>query len=107
MVVVDRGRTILAEPIDDLRRRSRQVRKLRIRLLNGALDSLRAAVISQSWVTNATIDDDALVLEVEDGHRAQLVEFAQQHGGLSELFEERRSLEEVFRDLVAGAAQSA
>jgi hypothetical protein len=44
---------------------------------------------------------DAVSVEAADDRRAQLAQLAEANGGLRELVEERLSLEEVFRDLIA------
>ena len=101
VVVVHNGRSILDEPIAALRQRSRQVRKLRVRTMDDAVDDLRAALQASDAVTRVEMDSEGLIVEVADGHRDDVIQLAREHGGLRELVEERRSLEEVFRDLIA------
>jgi ABC-2 type transport system ATP-binding protein len=105
VVVVDRGRDMLNEPIADLRRRSRQVRKLRVRIMDDDLQPLQTALTACDWVAACELDDDGLLVEVSEGHRRELVDLIQANGGLRELAEQRRSLEEVFRDLIGQAPQ--
>jgi ABC-2 type transport system ATP-binding protein len=102
VVVVHRGRTVAAEPIDALRRRAAQVTRLRVRSRLDDPAPLRAALASTPWVTVVEAQGDATVLDAPPERRAELVALTEANGGLRELSEERRSLEEVFRDLIAG-----
>jgi ABC-2 type transport system ATP-binding protein len=105
VVMVNRGRTILCETIDELKRRAHHVAKVRIRLRDGDVAQLAKTLAERSWAGNVHEQDDSLVLDAASDHRAELVMLAEQHGGLRELSEERRSLEEVFRELTATAPQ--
>ncbi|MHC5068485.1 MAG: ABC transporter ATP-binding protein [Planctomycetota bacterium] len=101
VVVVDRGRDILAESIDDLRRRSRQLRRLRIRVRTGEPADLCRLAQDLAWIERSSVDGDAVVIEAAEERRGELVALVEANGGVRELVEERRSLEDVFRDLVA------
>jgi ABC-2 type transport system ATP-binding protein len=99
VVVVHRGRVILAAPIEELRRRSRQTTRLRMSVL-GDPAPFAADLRGRGWTTGLEVIEGGCRFEAPAGRRAELVALAQQHGGLCELVEERRSLEEVFRDLI-------
>lgn len=107
VVVVHRGRTVVQEPIDDLRRRATRSHRVRLRLRAGPPAALAAALAGRPWAQDAAVHGDAVVLESDAAHRAELVALAEAHGGLRELVEERLSLEEVFRDLVQTPAAPA
>ena len=101
VVVVHRGRTVASEGIDALRRRARQVSRLRVRVRSGATAALCAA-LQGGWATVVEAQGDGVLLDAPEERRGELVALIEAHGGLRELSEERRSLEEVFRDLIAG-----
>jgi ABC-2 type transport system ATP-binding protein len=107
VVVVHRGRTIVAEPIDALRRRATRSHRVRLRLRQGDPAVFAAALAALPWAAGVALAGEGVVAEAGDEHRAELVALAEAHGGLRELVEERLSLEEVFRDLIAGPPQAA
>ena len=102
MVVVHRGRTVASEPIEELRRRASLVTRLRLRLRGDDAGPLREALARTGWATLVATQADGVVLDAPAERRGELVALAEAMGGLRELSEERRSLEEVFRDLIAG-----
>lgn len=101
VVVVHRGRIVADEPVDDLRQRAARVTRLRLRLRSGDTASLRAALEKAGWAQIQTTEQDTVVVEAPSERRSDVVALVEAHGGLRELIEERRSLEEVFRDLIA------
>jgi ABC-2 type transport system ATP-binding protein len=102
VVVVHRGRTVAAESIEALRRRAAQVTRVSLRLGTTDSTALRAVLSTSGWATVIAGDGDTLAIDAASDHRSELVQLAEQHGGLRELIEERRSLEDVFRDLIGG-----
>lgn len=111
VVVVDRGRVVVAESIEQLRHRASQVTRLRLRVRADSLDPLIAAIQAAGWASvvhyDAKSDADALTIDAPADRRGELVQLIESHGGLRELVEERRSLEEVFRDLTNAAPAAA
>lgn len=107
VVVVHRGRTVVQESIDDLRRRATRSHRVRLRLRDGRPEALAAALAGEAWAQGVDVQGETVALETDTGHRADLVALAEAHGGLRELVEERLSLEEVFRDLVQAPAAPA
>ncbi len=104
VVVVAGGRTVLGEPIAALRARALSRTRLRVRLRSGTAEALVGALRARDWALDARVDGDDAVLDAPGDRRGELVAQVEAHGGLRELIEERRSLEEVFRDLVAAPA---
>jgi len=104
VVVVHQGRVVVAESIEALRHRASQVTRLRLRVRDGAIEPLRAALAATSWAQVVGVDADVLTVDAPPDRRAELVLLVEAHGGLRELVEERRALEEVFRDLIATPA---
>ncbi len=102
VVVVHRGRTVASEGIDALRRRARQVSRLRVRVREGSTAPLCGALRGAGWATVIEEQGDGVLLDAPEQRRGELVALIEAHGGVRELSEERRSLEEVFRDLIAG-----
>jgi ABC-2 type transport system ATP-binding protein len=100
VVVVHRGRTVAAESIDDLRQRTAQVTRLRLRSRTADVSALSNALKQQPWAQIIESQTDTVVLDAPANQRDAVVNLAQIHGGLRELIEERRSLEAVFRDLI-------
>jgi len=100
VVVVHRGRDILQAPVSELRRRSREMTRLRLRLADGDEPAFAGELAKTDWAANVSADDDGVRVEAPPDARGRLVELAQSAGGLAELVEEHRSLEEVFRDLI-------
>jgi len=100
VVVVHRGRTVAAESVDDLRRRAAQVTRVSLRTRSGDAAWLRTALGAHPWATVVSGHADMLTIDADAEHRGDLVTLTEQHGGLRELIEERRSLEDVFRDLI-------
>jgi len=104
VVVVHRGRTVAAEPIEALRRRATQVTRLRLRTRTPDASALHAALRAAAWVQMVSSDGDTALIDAPPERRAELVALSEAHGGLRELSEERRSLEDVFRDLIASGS---
>ena len=101
VVMVHRGRDIVNESIGELQQRARQVQRLRLRVFAEDHSALLTTLKQADWVHDIGISDDAIVFDAEEGRRSEIIALAEQHGGLRELVEQRRSLEEVFRDLIA------
>jgi ABC-2 type transport system ATP-binding protein len=99
VVVIHKGRVLADEPIERLRDRAK-VTRVRIRLRDGAPETLVAALPAGA---TGMVDAGCAVIDAPPDLRPALVVAAEGNGGLRELVEERRSLEEVFRDLIAGA----
>jgi ABC-2 type transport system ATP-binding protein len=102
VVVVHRGRTVAVESVDALRRRAAQVTRVSLRLRTTDSTALRAALTACGWATVIAGEGDTIAIDAASDHRGELVLLAEHHGGLRELIEERRSLEDVFRDLIGG-----
>lgn len=102
VVVVHRGRTVTVESVEALRRRAAQVTRVSLRLRTTDSSALRAALNSCGWATVIAGEGDTIAIDAASDHRGELVLLAEHHGGLRELIEERRSLEDVFRDLIGG-----
>jgi ABC-2 type transport system ATP-binding protein len=100
VVVVHRGRTVAAESVESLRRRAAQVSRLTLRIRSGDTTDVRAALATCSWATLISAHGDGLLIDADATRRGELVTIAEKFGGLRELVEERRSLEDVFRDLI-------
>ncbi len=100
VIVVNRGRGILDENIEQLKERCRQVARVRIRLAeaNGAFSE---AIEAAPWAHLRKEDGAQYTIEAPEEKRSALIDLAQANGGLRECTEERRSLEDVFRDLLA------
>ncbi len=112
VIVIDRGRVIVEEPIAALKARATRSTRVRVRLRDQVRDQVRdqatsaspytpllAALATQSWASDVRRDDDGVTLAAPAEARDQLVRLVEAHGGLRELVEERLSLESVFRDL--------
>jgi ABC-2 type transport system ATP-binding protein len=97
-VIVHRGRTILSEPVSALAERASRVERVRIRLRMPAA-TLRASL--PEWAAAEAGAEDELLVVAPPARRGELVALAEAHGGLRELVEERATLEEVFRGLIA------
>jgi ABC-2 type transport system ATP-binding protein len=105
VVVVHRGRVVVSESIEALRHRASQFTRLRLRVRDdGKLSELATALEQADWATVVHTDADAVTIDAPQDRRGELVKLVESHGGLRELVEERRSLEEVFRDLIAEPA---
>jgi ABC-2 type transport system ATP-binding protein len=96
VVVVNRGRVIVEEPIAALQARAARATRIRLRLRTGAMPA-----DLPTYLTDPRVEGDTLHAEAPPERRADLVAWAEAHGGLRELSEERLALEEVFRDLTA------
>jgi ABC-2 type transport system ATP-binding protein len=100
VVVIHRGRTVADEPIDALRRRTAAAR-LRVRVRSGDAAALATALTATAWATVERTDGDTVLCRTADAQRAALATLAEAHGGLAELVEERRPLEDVFAEMTA------
>jgi ABC-2 type transport system ATP-binding protein len=108
VVVVHRGRTVAEEPIEALRRRATQVTRVRVRTRSEDASALLAVLSTTSWAAVVSSGADGTLIDAPPERRGELVALIEAHGGVRELSEERRSLEDVFRDLIAaGSAGSA
>ena len=101
VVVVHRGRTIADEPVEALRARAARAGRVRVRLRAGSPELFADRLAAEGWA--AVLDGDSVVVEAAIERRADLIAAAESAGGLRELVEERRSLEDVFRDLTSAA----
>ena len=106
VVVVHRGRTVADEPVSALRHRAASATRLRLRVRTESIAPLATALAACAWARIGEITGDTLVCEAAAERRGEVVALAEANGGLRELTEERRSLEEVFRDLVGGNARN-
>ncbi len=97
-VIIHRGRTIADESVAELRRRAAQGTVL-VRLRSGATGPFVQAACELKMA--ARIHDDAALVTAGLEQRAELAALAERHGGLREMVEQRLSLEDVFRDLIA------
>jgi ABC-2 type transport system ATP-binding protein len=104
VVVVHRGRVVVEEPIDALRRRAARSTTIRMRVRADDLAPLQAALAACPWVQQLVQEHGSLQFDAPAEHRAELVVLAEAHGGLRELVEERLSLEAVFREITTAAA---
>jgi ABC-2 type transport system ATP-binding protein len=96
VVVIHKGRTIAERSIDDLRRLGGS--RLRLRVAGDAA-ALAERMRATGWATVHAVEDGSVLCSADDGRRAELAALA--GDGLRELVEERRSLDEAFRDLVS------
>lgn len=103
VVMINRGAVILESSVADLRQRAAAQSMLRVRLRTGGPQALAQALETSDWAQQVSIDEDSVLCRVEESQRSQLIALAEAHGGLRELHEERRSLEEVFADVVAAS----
>jgi ABC-2 type transport system ATP-binding protein len=101
VVVVHRGRTVAEEPIEALRRRATQVTRVRLRTRAPDAAALCAVLRAGGWATVVSAEGDGALIDAPPERRGELVAAIEAHGGVRELSEERRSLEDVFRDLIA------
>jgi ABC-2 type transport system ATP-binding protein len=104
VVVVHRGRTVAEEPIEALRRRATQVTRLRLRTRADDASALCAVLQASGWATVVSAGGDGALIDAPPERRGELVALIEAHGGVRELSEERRSLEDVFRDLIAAGS---
>jgi ABC-2 type transport system ATP-binding protein len=104
VVVVHRGRTVAEEPIEALRRRATQVTRLRLRTREPDATALCAILHASGWATVVSSGGDGAVIDAPPERRGELVALIEAHGGVRELSEERRSLEDVFRDIIAAGS---
>jgi ABC-2 type transport system ATP-binding protein len=104
VVVVHRGRVVVAESIEALRHRASQFTRLRLRVRADSAEELHKTLLNVDWITVIGIDGDTVTVDAPPDRRRDLVALVEAQGGLRELIEERRSLEEVFRDLIAEPA---
>ncbi len=99
VILINRGRCILDESIEDLQTRCKQVTHIHIRLIDNDYSAFTEALSTIDWA-QVIEEKDGLVIEAPEDKRNELIELAQKNGGLRECIEERRSLEDVFRDLI-------
>jgi len=104
VVVVHRGHVVANETVEQLRQRASRIGRLRVRLRSGDPAPLTSACAASGWATIISHDGDALLIDAPSDRRSDLVTLIEAWGGIRELTEERRSLEEVFRDLIAQPA---
>jgi ABC-2 type transport system ATP-binding protein len=102
VVVVHRGRVVADEPVTALRERAASLTRLLVRLRTSDTGVFSAALARLPGARVVSQDSpDAVRIEAPPDRRGDVVALAEASGGLRELIEERRSLEEVFRDLIA------
>jgi ABC-2 type transport system ATP-binding protein len=101
VIVIHRGRTIVSEPVSALQNRANQLSRLIVSVRSESSETLSTAIASSGWATVIERSANQAIIEAPVDRRAELVALAERCGGLRELREERRSLEEVFRDLIA------
>ena len=104
VVVVHRGHVVANETVEQLRQRASSIGRMRVRVRSGDPAPLTAACSASGWATVVQRDGDALLIDAPQNRRGDLVTLVEAQGGIRELTEERRSLEEVFRDLIAQPA---
>ena len=104
VLVVHRGKVVVSEGIEELRQRAARITRLRLRLRSGDAAAARDALAACGWASVVAIEGDVVVVDAGPERRSELVALGEAHGGLRELTEERHSLEEVFRDLIASGA---
>jgi ABC-2 type transport system ATP-binding protein len=104
VVIVHQGRDILQVPVSDLQRRAAQLARCAVRVANGDAAALATALAGSDGVEVLAVDGDTVRCQAPAAQRDALIALAQAHGGLRELVEERRSLEEVFTDIVGRRA---
>ncbi len=107
VIVVHEGRSILEESVDDLCKRSRQVTRVSVRFEQSQLETFQTALSEHKHITMVSSTDDGCLLDAPPDARGLIIDLAQTHGGLRELVEERRSLEDVFSDLIANVPAEA
>lgn len=100
VVILRQGRDILHASIEELRERARSRSRLRVRLNTTITDTITTELAQKTWADDITTEHDAILLTCNNDARSELVQFAQAHSGLRELVEERRSLEDVFEDII-------
>jgi len=101
VVVVHQGRSVLNAGIDELRQRTHGRVRLRLCLRAGGPAAAAERLRGLAWATVVVVDDAGLTVEIAEARRGDLVALAEAYGGVRELVEERRSLEDVFRELIA------
>ena len=100
VLIINQGRIVLSDHIEHLRERSRERQRLGVRLRDPSrLGELQHAVTTIDGIEQATIDQDQLLVQGPEVVRDRLIDLAQKHGGLRELTEQRRSLEDVFTEI--------
>ena len=104
VVVVHRGHVVANETVEQLRQRASSIGRMRVRVRSGDPAPLTAACSACGWATVVQRDGDALLIDAPQNRRGDLVTLVEAQGGIREITEERRSLEEVFRDLIAQPA---
>lgn len=104
VVLINKGSLILDESIAAFQERTHQVQRLSVRLFSNEGQAFSTAISAIDGIQVLENDERTVSLECADDLRPRVVEMAGQHGGLRELSEERRSLEDVFRDLTTQTA---
>jgi ABC-2 type transport system ATP-binding protein len=105
VVIVDHGQVVLTESVTSLQERTRRLSQVGVRLLDASRhEGFRAAAALAPWCEGAETTEDRVLVTATPEHRAAIIGLAQEHGGLRELVEVRRSLEDVFSEIVAGLA---
>ena len=100
VVMINQGRDILQESIEQWQNRSHDIECYRVRLQSDNYAAFIQACEQATWCQEVKHDGINLTLQLGNNDTTPLITLAQQFGGLRELIEERRSLEEVFRDLI-------
>lgn len=103
VVMINQGRVVMRGAVSDLANRAAQHARLRLRL-RGDIDALAERLRPEPWIADLAVDAPGeLRCRVDEGRRSQLLTIAAAAGEVLELLEERRSLEEVFADIIQAA----
>ena len=100
VVMINKGQVIMRSTVDDMRDRAAKQARIRLRMGDNGAQALADALQAMEWASDVSHESHHVLCYVEAEHRRALVETAQKYGTLLELIEERRSLEEVFADVV-------
>jgi ABC-type multidrug transport system ATPase subunit len=100
VMMINRGHCIFNESIEELQRRCRQVTQVAVRLISIDCQAFQDALSATGWASFELLHN-TLIIDAPDEKRPDIITLAQQHGGLRECIEQRRSLEDVFRDMLA------
>ncbi len=103
-VMIDNGRTVLDEPVGVLQRRAHQICRALLRCRAPA-KAMETALEAAPWVRSFTRHgEQTWSIDLDDDARDRLLPLALDLGPVDEFSPEKRSLEEVFRDLIAKTA---
>ena len=100
VVMINKGEVIARSTVDEMQQRAAKQARVRVRMAGDAAQIFVKELQQQDWARDVEQQSDGLTCYVESEDRRKLIELAQKVGDLLELIEERRSLEEVFADVV-------